>query len=47
MLTILLTYADGSSRTISVHDNSQLMDVASFHDAESAEIVSYSSSSTG
>jgi hypothetical protein len=41
MLTILLTYADGSSRTISVHDNSQLMDVASLHDAESAEIVSY------
>lgn len=41
MLTILLTYQDGSSRTISVYDNSQLMDVASFHDVESAEIVAY------
>ncbi len=47
MLTILLTYADGSSRTISVYDNSQLMDVASFHDAESAEIVSYCPSVVG
>lgn len=41
MLTVLLTYANGSSRTIKVYDNSQLMDIASFHDADTAEIVSY------
>lgn len=41
MLTILLTYQDGSVSTIKVYDNSQLMDIASFHDAESAEIIAY------
>lgn len=41
MLTILLTYQDGSVSTVKVYDNSQLMDIASFHDAVDAEIVKY------
>jgi hypothetical protein len=41
MITFLLTYADGSSFTVTVSDASQLMDVAAFYGAIYAEIVAY------
>lgn len=41
MLTVYLTYKDGSSQTVKVYAQSQFLDLADFYEAESAEIISY------